>query len=173
VCVQEAGGDAAEQQELRKRLAAAERGADVLRAELKALRKHAKSLEKQLRSARAGASLEDIRRVAGRDGRLVRCLLSFSIPADSLASSPVSASAGMSRLLPCCGSHLWHDSFRLCADVRGLCQTSAAEVSMPGMHRQQQHPFLALGTLLTGGGMHHFCLAPPIIPAYGRPTAQQ
>lgn len=72
--LQEAGGDRETVQELQRQAAAARKAADVSSAEVKALRKHARSLEKQLKSARAGASLDDIRTVAGRDSRLVRSL---------------------------------------------------------------------------------------------------
>ena len=58
-------------EELEKDLAAAKMDTDALRAEMSGLQKQTRALEKQLRSARSGASLQDIQAVAGRDKKLV------------------------------------------------------------------------------------------------------
>ena len=58
-------------EELRKELAAARTDADGLKAKAAGLRKHSHALEEQLRTDRAGASLQDIKAVAGRDKKLV------------------------------------------------------------------------------------------------------
>lgn len=58
-------------EELKKDLAGAKMDADALRAEMSGLQKQTRALEKQLRSARSGASLQDIQAVAGRDEKLV------------------------------------------------------------------------------------------------------
>lgn len=76
---QERSGDSAEREALAMQLAAARTDAAARAAETKALRKHARALERQLRDARSGASLDDIRAVSGRDGRLV-CPLLVSAP---------------------------------------------------------------------------------------------
>ena len=81
---QERSGDSAEKEALAAELAAARTDAAARAAETVALRKHARALERQLRGARSGASLDDIRAVSGRDGRLVcppfsrPCLLEIS-----------------------------------------------------------------------------------------------
>jgi hypothetical protein len=74
--VQERSGDSTERETLAGQLAAARTDAAARVAESKALRKHARALERQLRDARSGASLQDIKAVSGRDGRLVSALLS-------------------------------------------------------------------------------------------------
>ncbi len=71
VLLQERSGDSAEREALAAQLAAARTDAAARAAESKALRKHARALERQLRNARSGASLQDIKAVSGRDGRLV------------------------------------------------------------------------------------------------------
>ena len=81
--VLQGAGDSEQVAQLGKELAAATTHADALKAELSGLRQHSAALEAQLRSARAGASLQDIRAVAGRDKKLVGTL-SPLIPATLL-----------------------------------------------------------------------------------------
>ena len=72
--VLQGAGDCEQVAQLSKELAAATTHADALKAELSGLRQHSAALEAQLRSARSGASLQDIRAVAGRDKKLVSTL---------------------------------------------------------------------------------------------------
>jgi len=59
-------------EELKTDLAAAKMDADALRAEMSGVQKQTRALEKHLRSARSGASLQDIQAVTGGDKKLVR-----------------------------------------------------------------------------------------------------
>ena len=72
--VLQGAGDSEQVAQLSKELAATTTHADALKAELSGLRQHSAALEAQLRSARSGASLQDIRAVAGRDKKLVSAL---------------------------------------------------------------------------------------------------
>lgn len=72
--VLQGAGNSGQVAQLRKELAAAATHADALRAELGGLRHYSAALEEQLRSARSGASLQDVRATAGRDKKLVSAL---------------------------------------------------------------------------------------------------
>ena len=84
--VLQGAGDSEQVAQLGKELAAATTHADALKAELSGLRQHSAALEAQLRSARAGASLQDIRDVAGRDKKLVSILFPLQSPLLCLCS---------------------------------------------------------------------------------------